>query len=149
MLARGAALLCHIDINWVNAADRPLGPSIQKHAALPSIVGTTQALAKSWSSLPVGLSDNSLSLAEMCGGKKKEVRSHLQINHDYKPEKERKKDKKNFNFEHFFFFFYKNFDQKRFRCCLMQDYSRHFGIRSKKNPPNMLQTPPSQNESSL
>lgn len=71
VLARGATLLCHIDINSVKAADRPLGPSIQTHAALPSIVGTTQALAKSWSSLPVGLSDNSLSLAEMSGGKKK------------------------------------------------------------------------------
>lgn len=46
VLARGASPLCHFDINSVNAPDLPLGPSTQKHAALPSIVGTYTSSGK-------------------------------------------------------------------------------------------------------
>lgn len=40
VLARGASPSSHFDINSVNAPDQPLGPSVHKHAAVPSIVGT-------------------------------------------------------------------------------------------------------------
>lgn len=46
MLARGALLLCHFDINSVNAPDLPLGPPTQRHAAMPSIVGTYKSSGK-------------------------------------------------------------------------------------------------------
>lgn len=90
MLARGASLSSHFDINSVNAPDLPLGPSIPKHAALPSIVGTYTSAGKILVNSPRG-AWHGRSKSEGNVKWKKGVERILQINHDYKPEKGRQK----------------------------------------------------------
>lgn len=88
VLARGASLSSHFDINSVNAPDLPLGPSIQKCAALPSIVGTYTSSGKILVNSPRGAWRRRQWIWGKCQVEKR-VESILQINHYklHKPER--------------------------------------------------------------